>query len=84
MAAVLWKGKRLTLRRSRLTGEAWRGAAPGVVSAVRRDAIVVGAGTDAIALTEVQLEGRPLVPLAEFLNGHPMSPGDRLDPLPSE
>jgi methionyl-tRNA formyltransferase len=81
MAAVLWKGKRLTLRRSRLAGASPLHRTPGVVSEVGPDGIVVGTGTEGLALTEIQLEGRPIVPLAEFLNGHHLSAGDRLDPL---
>jgi methionyl-tRNA formyltransferase len=50
-------------------------AAPGRVLAAGPDGVVVAAGSGAVRLLELQLEGRRRLPAAEFLAGHPLAPG---------
>jgi len=51
---------------------------PGVVVRADEHGIVVGAGHGAVALREIQLEGKKRMPAGEFLRGHPISPGAML------
>jgi methionyl-tRNA formyltransferase len=52
------------------------GAAPGTVVDVNRDAIVVAAGFGtALALHQVQLEGKRPMTVREFVAGHPVATG---------
>lgn len=72
-------GKRIALLASEpIAGESVSGS-PGTIVRVEPDAIDVATGAGAIRLTRVQLEGRPAVPVRDFLNGHPTRPGDRFE-----
>jgi methionyl-tRNA formyltransferase len=51
---------------------------PGGVIEAEDDRLVVAAGQDAIRLLIVQVPGKKAMPVAEFLCGHRVSPGDRL------
>lgn len=53
-------------------------AAPGVVAGVEPDGLVLGAGRGALALLEVQPEGRRRMTGAEFARGLRLRPGDQL------
>ncbi|MFH2056139.1 MAG: methionyl-tRNA formyltransferase [bacterium] len=54
-------------------------ARPGeVIAADPRQGVVVAAGKGAVALTEVQLQGKKRLPVAAFLNGVKIAPGTRL------
>lgn len=53
---------------------------PGSVLAADAAGVVVRCGTDALCLTELQREGGRRLPAAEFLAGHRIEPGTRLDP----
>jgi methionyl-tRNA formyltransferase len=85
LVSVFWHGRRLLLRRSRPPGSAPAspGSRPGSIVAIERDAIVVAAGDGLLALTEVQLEGRPPVGAGDFVRGHRPAPGDRFEPGPA-
>ena len=48
---------------------------PGVVLRADRRGILVGAGTGAVLLREIQLEGKKRMPARDFLRGHPLVPG---------
>jgi len=50
-------------------------AAPGCVTTAGPGGIEVATGSGALRLLEVQLEGRRRLPPAEFLAGHPITPG---------
>jgi len=57
-------------------GEARDGrGAPGTVSSAGRDGIVVATGDGALALLEVQLQGKRRMPVGAFLAGHAVAPG---------
>lgn len=67
-------GRRIFVHRVRAESGA---AEPGTVIAVD-DAIHVACGDGAVALLEVQGEGGRRMPAAEFLNGHPIKPGEKV------
>ncbi|MGE5592172.1 MAG: methionyl-tRNA formyltransferase [Betaproteobacteria bacterium] len=48
---------------------------PGTVCGTTRDGFLVKAGQGAYLVTEVQAEGGRRMPAADYLRGHPMSPG---------
>ena len=68
-------GQRIIVLRSS-TDPRTTDAAPGTVVDVTRDAIVVAAGFgSALALHQLQLEGKRPLAVREFLSGHPLAPG---------
>jgi len=50
----------------------------GVVLRADRRGLLVGAGTGAVLLREVQMEGKKRMPAGEFLRGHPVAAGTLL------
>jgi methionyl-tRNA formyltransferase len=48
---------------------------PGTVSSAGRDGLVVATGDGALALLEVQLQGKRRMPVRAFLAGHAIAPG---------
>jgi methionyl-tRNA formyltransferase len=54
------------------------GRGPGEVVEASGDRFVVAAGLGAVQLLVVQIAGRKPMSASEFLNGHPVGPGDRL------
>jgi methionyl-tRNA formyltransferase len=81
LAAASLQGRRVLLRSSRPLPDERPGAAPGTVLRADADGIVVATAPGAICLLELQLEGRPSVSAAAFLNGHHLKTGDRFEPL---
>lgn len=79
LTSCLLGGRRLILHRSELAQAGGSLAAPGTVREVRDTQIVVAAATGAVALTEVQVEGRPKMPVRTFLHGHSVQPGEMLE-----
>ena len=71
-AFTTWDGKVLKVHRARLAAGS---SSPGRVLAAGPDGIVVAAGMGALALCELQLEGRRRLGAAEFLAGQRLSPG---------
>lgn len=56
-----------------------RGVSPGTVVAIQAGrGFAVACGEGALWVTELQPEGRRSMSAADFLNGHPLHPGDRL------
>ena len=53
-------------------------ADPGAVVEAAGDRFVVATGAGALAIAELQLEGRRPVTAREFLAGHPVAAGDLL------
>jgi methionyl-tRNA formyltransferase len=52
---------------------------PGEILASEPGVIRVGCGSGSLVLESLQLQGRKRLPAAEFLRGHPLPPGTRLD-----
>jgi methionyl-tRNA formyltransferase len=50
-------------------------ATPGSIIEVTPVSLVIATGTEALALTEVQLEGKKRLPIEDFLRGYPVSAG---------
>jgi len=80
-SAASLHGRRVLLRSSRPLTQERSAAAPGTILRTDADGIVVATAHGAIALLELQLESRPAVSAAAFLNGHHVKPGDHFDPL---
>lgn len=71
--------RRLIVHRTTRQGApALQAGAPGEVVSVERDRIWVATAEGAVALTEVQLEGKRRVSVREFLAGHPLRTGTML------
>ncbi len=78
-ASTTLGARRLIVHRSTREGAPSLSAgAPGEVVAVARDRLWVATARGAVALTEVQLEGKKHVTVREFLAGHPVRPGTLL------
>jgi len=56
------------------------GAAPGTVVESFGDRLIVAAGQGAVALSHVQPAGKRMLPVAEFLRGNRVQPGERFGP----
>lgn len=81
VASTTWRGKQLRVLKAHLADEAGLEAAssiyPGTVLLMeKRVSVVTGEGL--LALDELQLEGRPVVPVRDFLNGYRHFTGSRL------
>jgi methionyl-tRNA formyltransferase len=74
-AYLFWRGQRLKI----LRGEARPGAgSPGAILGIESQALVCGSGAGALALLEVQPEGKRRMTGAEFARGQRLRVGDRL------
>jgi methionyl-tRNA formyltransferase len=69
-AWCLHQGKRVRVIHTRISSETPT-AAPGSVLAVSPDFLKVACGDGVLEVLEVQLEGKPAMPVASLLNGHP-------------
>ncbi len=77
-AASVVRGRRLILLRSSPTAAA--APSPGAVLEAHGDRLIVGTGAGALALLQVQPEGKRPMNAREFLAGRPVSVGDRFGP----
>jgi methionyl-tRNA formyltransferase len=77
-AASVVRGRRLILLRSSPTAAA--APSPGAVLEAHGDRLIVGTGAGALALLQVQPEGKRPMNAREFLAGRPLSVGDRFGP----
>jgi len=77
-SSYTWLGnKRLKILAARLSAvEA--SAAPGTIIARQDKLLTVATGQGSLTLNTVQLEGKKAMPIAAFLAGHALKPGDRL------
>lgn len=82
LAAAMFEDSRTLLLRSTVAHERQLDAVPGSVTAVEPDAIVVATRPGAIRLCDIQVAGRASMPVAAFLRGHTVQPGDRFLPIP--
>jgi methionyl-tRNA formyltransferase len=74
-AYLLWSGQRLKVLRAEKRPEA---GAPGAILRIENRALVCGTGGGAVALGEVQPEGKRRMTGAEFARGQRLRVGDRL------
>jgi methionyl-tRNA formyltransferase len=74
-AYLLWNGQRLKLLRAERRPDA---GPPGAVLRIEERALVCGTGAGAVALLEVQPEGKRRMTGAEFARGQRLAVGDRL------
>jgi len=90
LTSVMWRGKRLILRRSAvaiddtnasLPDQAGLRMSPGTVIDTSADTLAVATGTTPLHITEVQLEGRRTQTIREFVNGAHPAVGDRFEPV---
>lgn len=77
-AATLLEGKVLKVYRARAVGSPESSVPPGTIVEILPDAIVVAAGNGALALTELQLEGKKRMDAASFLRGKRIEAGTKL------
>jgi methionyl-tRNA formyltransferase len=81
LAAGMLGGERTRLLRSVVLTEAPVDERPGTVCAVGPEGIDVAADPGVVRITWIQLAGRTAMPVAEFLRGHAVHPGDVFLPL---
>jgi methionyl-tRNA formyltransferase len=77
-ASTSVKGQRLIVLRSRLAEAPAPPAHPGTIVAAAGDQLRVAAGSGAVDLLQVQLEGKRPMTVREFLAGHRLAVGERL------
>jgi methionyl-tRNA formyltransferase len=70
--------RRVLLIESRVEHAHETTADPGVVLEVGAEGLVVAAAPGAVRILRVQPEGRAAMAVRDFLNGHPVTTGDRL------
>ncbi len=56
--------------------DASHSVAPGTVLSADKTELVIAAGEGAVSLLQVQPAGRQMMPVADFLRGHPIRPGE--------
>jgi methionyl-tRNA formyltransferase len=83
LAVAMLRGRRLALLRSSVVPVPAGGGPAGTVLALHSDGFDVACGSGAVRILDVQPEGRPAMTASAFLNGRGLSPGDRLDTLPT-
>ena len=79
VAAATLHGRRVMLRRSHPVPEETHAATPGTILRVDADALVVAASSGVVHLFDLQPEGRPALTIRDYLNGRPVSAGDRFE-----
>jgi methionyl-tRNA formyltransferase len=77
-AFALLQGRRLLLIESRVEQEHATSGAPGEILSAGSEGLVVAARPGAVRLLRVQPEGRGVMTVRDFLNGHPVQPGERI------
>lgn len=83
LASSTLDGKRIVLRASSPVETEAHSAEPGTILRIEDGAIVIATGPGAIRLLALQLEGKPVITAAAFLNGHRVQPGQRFMTVPS-
>ena len=79
LASSLLDGRRLIFHRSHVAESDGDLGVPGTVLGAGENGLVVAAARGSVMLTEVQVEGRPPMPVRAFLNGHRVQPGEQLE-----
>jgi len=80
-AVTFVRGVRLILHRSHPTGRTSTDA-PGTILEAAADRLTIATGDSALDLLEIQAEGKRPMHIREFLAGHPLTLGTRLQPSP--
>jgi methionyl-tRNA formyltransferase len=70
-AYCLYQEQRLRILRAQVQRGSFASTAPGTVIDMNADTMTVACGTDALVITQVQLEGKNPMTLRELLNGRP-------------
>jgi len=70
--------KRLIVRRSSLDAGRVLSDPPGTILEAHGDRLIVAAGDGPLRIVDIQAEGKRPMTVREFLAGHPIAPGDRL------
>jgi methionyl-tRNA formyltransferase len=78
-AQTVWQGRRLIVWRASAQAAAPCTVAPGTVAAVAGSGITVASGRGLVTITELQPAGGRRMSARDFLAGHPVRLGDRLD-----
>jgi methionyl-tRNA formyltransferase len=81
LAAALLDSRRVRLLESVSSPEESSSAPPGTVIRIEPDALVVATGRGTVAIRRLQLDGRQVVSVRDFLNGHVVHSGSRFLPL---
>lgn len=82
LTAAQLGGVRLRLIHSRVADHPDAPVPPGTVVAADREGIRVQTGAGQLLITALRPEGRNVMGAAEFLNGRPVAPGTRVEPVP--
>ncbi|MDD4910314.1 MAG: methionyl-tRNA formyltransferase [Candidatus Omnitrophica bacterium] len=77
-AFTYYIGKNLKILKAALSENDFKGAGPAEVVSVGKSGITVKAGSGAVIIQELQLEGARSMSAREFIAGHKMSPGEVL------
>jgi methionyl-tRNA formyltransferase len=83
LVSVDLEGKRLLLLESEPRPDEHTEATPGTIVRVEPDALAVATGHGVVLIRRVQLEGRPALPVRDFLHGHRVQAGTVLLPWPA-
>lgn len=77
-AYTTWNGKQMKIWKATPEAGETKGAVPGEVTSVSKDAFCVCTGEGSLCIREVQLEGKKRMSVHDFLLGVKLSAGDRL------
>ena len=77
-AFTSFRGKQMKIWKARPVGRTG-GAAPGEIIAIDKDVIVIAAGEGAIAVTEIQAEGKKRMSVHDYLLGVKIAVGEKFD-----
>ncbi len=75
-----WRGQEVKICSSKIAArESSPNHSPGEIVAITREAITVATGQGLLSITEIQPENKRRMTVAEFLRGHKLSVGERLE-----
>jgi len=81
MATVTLHGRRIRLVESTARDDRADDLTPGTIVSVTADAFEVAARPGVVCVTAVQPEGKPVMRTRQYLLGHTLRPGDRVEPI---
>lgn len=76
-AFTTWQGRKMKLFQPRWAGDE-QGQSPGTVVRASAEGILISSSDGLLLVRQVQLESRPRMGVAEFLQGYPLQAGTRL------